>query len=364
MVASSLVQRQQALQTWAVQQLATLGLGELRGDIAAVSGDASFRRYFRGHTATASLMLVDAPPDKENSRPFIDVDQRLLDASVRVPQLLAADPGLGFMCLEDFGDTLLWPALWQARHTMDYSSARQLYQRCFDELLLIQQAEARHPPLPLYDAALLLREMRLFSEWFCAGLLKLTLPPAEQALVEAAFSVLCDSALQQQQVFVHRDYHCRNLMLLNEPGTAIGVIDFQDAVLGPVTYDLVSLLKDCYIEWPRAEVREWALAYAGQAQARGVLQQLQPDRFLREFDLMGAQRHIKILGIFSRLWLRDGKPGYLKDIPLTLRYLQQVAGEQPQLQEFAHWLDSRVAPLVPAALAAAEAAAHHHGGLR
>ncbi len=358
MVSSSLVQRQQALQTWAVQQLAVLGLGALPGDIETVSGDASFRRYFRGHTAAGTVVLVDAPPDKENSRPFIDIDARLRAAGVRAPRLLAADAGLGFMCLEDFGNTLLWPALEQARLATDYAVAGQLYQRCFDELLLIQQANALQPPLPVYDTALLLREMRLFSEWFCGGLLQRDLSAAENALVEAAFAVLCESALQQTQVFVHRDYHSRNLMLLSEAGTAIGVIDFQDAVLGPLTYDLVSLLKDCYIEWPRAQVNAWALSFAAQAQARGMLPELPPAQFLREFDLMGAQRHIKVLGIFSRLWLRDGKRGYLKDIPLTFRYLQQVASEQPQLASFAQWLDAQVAPRLSSALAAAEAQAN------
>jgi aminoglycoside/choline kinase family phosphotransferase len=268
------------------------------------------------------------------------------------------------MCLEDFGDSLLWPELEQARLAADYPGARHLYQRCFDELLLIQQADAQQPPLPRYDAALLLREMRLFSEWFCGGLLQCELSAAESQLVEAAFAVLCENALQQTQVFVHRDYHSRNLMLLSETGSAIGVIDFQDAVLGPLTYDLVSLLKDCYIEWPRAQVNEWALAFATQAQARGVLPLLQPAQFLREFDLMGAQRHIKVLGIFSRLWLRDGKSGYLKDIPLTFRYLQQVANEQPRLASFAHWLDSHVTPRLPAALSAAEAVARYRGALR
>ena len=364
MVSSSLVQRQHSLQIWADQQLAALGLGSLRGDIAAVSGDASFRRYFRGQTAAGSWVLVDAPPDRENSRPFIAIDQRLRLAGVRAPRLIASDADLGFMCLEDFGNDLLWPSLEQARLGADYVQAGALYQRCFDQLLLIQQADALQPPLPLYDAALLLREMRLFSEWFCGGLLQRELTALENQMVEAAFAVLCESALQQPQVFVHRDYHSRNLMLLKEPGTAIGVIDFQDAVLGPLTYDLVSLLKDCYIEWPRTKINEWALAYAGQAQACGLLPMLQPQQFVREFDLMGAQRHIKVLGIFSRLWLRDGKSGYLKDIPLTFRYLQQVAGEQPQLASFAQWLHLQVAPRLPASLAAAAAGAQRPGGLR
>ncbi|MES2606162.1 MAG: phosphotransferase [Pseudomonadota bacterium] len=357
MPASALIERQQALQQWAGQHLQSLGLGELKGNIDAVSGDASFRRYFRGHTPAGAFVLVDAPPDKENSRPFIHIDRRLQGAGVRVPRLLASDLDLGFMCLEDFGDSLLWPALEQARLAADYATAGQLYQRCFTELLLIQQADALNPPLPPYDTTLLMRELGLFSEWFCGGLLQRTLSAAEQDLIEAAFAVLCSSALQQPQVFVHRDYHSRNLMLLAEPGTAIGVIDFQDAVLGPVTYDLVSLLKDCYIEWPRAQVSEWALAFAQQAQAKGILPAIEPARFLRDFDLMGAQRHLKVLGIFSRLWLRDGKPGYLKDIPLTFRYLQQVVVEQPALTAFAEWLEVAVAPQLPAALERASASA-------
>lgn len=353
MAAASLIQRQQALQVWVTTQLAIHGSEALVGDIVAVSGDASFRRYFRGFTATTSVVLVDAPPDKENSHPFIEVDRRLLAAGVRVPQVLAADLAQGFMALEDFGNDLLWPALEQQRVAADYNAAFNLYQRCFDELLLIQRADTQK--LPVYDDALLLREMRLFSEWFCGGLLQRPLSDSEQLLVERAFAVLSASARQQTQVFVHRDYHSRNLMLLRDGG--IGVIDFQDAVAGPVTYDLVSLLKDCYIEWPRAQVAAWALQFAQQARASGILPLLSDAQFLRDFDLMGAQRHIKVLGIFSRLWLRDGKSGYLKDIPLTFRYLQQVVVEQPSLAEFGGWLESVIGPLLPAALERAQATA-------
>jgi aminoglycoside/choline kinase family phosphotransferase len=352
-----LIQRQQALQAWAAAQLANHGPGTLASDIVAVSGDASFRRYFRGFTATASVVLVDAPPDKENSQPFIDVDRRLLAAGVRVPRVIATDLAQGFMALEDFGNDLLWPALEQQRLAGDYFAALTLYQRCFDELLLIQRADAGQ--LPLYDDALLLREMRLFSEWFCGGLLQHPLSDTEQQLVEQAFAVLSSSARQQTRVFVHRDYHSRNLMLLSDDG--IGVIDFQDAVLGPVTYDLVSLLKDCYIEWPREQVREWAMAFAQQAQACGILPTISNEQFLRDFDLMGAQRHIKVLGIFSRLWLRDGKSLYLKDIPLTFRYLQQVVAEQPSLVEFAKWLRAVIEPLLPFALERAKATAGQDG---
>lgn len=349
MAVTSLIERQQALQAWAGARVVELGMGALLGDLAAVSGDASFRRYFRGHTQSGTVVLVDAPPDRENSKPFIDVARRLLAAGVRAPKILAADLAAGFMCLEDFGNELLWPAVDSARVAADYREARDLYQRCFDALLLIQRADAGG--LTPYDDALLLREMRLFSEWFCGGLLQQRLTPAENAVVEHAFAVLSRSAQGQPQVFVHRDYHSRNLMLL--PNGAIGVIDFQDAVRGPVTYDLVSLLKDCYIEWPRSEVNAWALAYAAQAERHGILSNVVAAHFLRDFDLMGAQRHIKVLGIFSRLWLRDGKPGYLKDIPLTFRYLQQVVAEQGELKDFATWLQATVAPRLPAALAQA-----------
>ena len=353
MAVTSLIQRQQALQAWAAAQLAECGPGNLVGDIVAVSGDASFRRYFRGITATTSVVLVDAPPDRENSQPFIDVDRRLLAAGVRVPQVMAADLAQGFMALEDFGNELLWPALEQQRLAGEYTAALALYQQCFDELLLIQRADTER--LPAYDDALLLREMRLFSEWFCAGLLQHPLADSELQLVEQAFALLSRSARQQTQVFVHRDYHSRNLMLL--PAGGIGVIDFQDAVSGPVTYDLVSLLKDCYIEWPRAQVRAWAVAFAQQAQARGILPAISSERFLADFDLMGAQRHIKVLGIFSRLWLRDGKSGYLKDLPLTFRYLQQVVMEEPSLAEFAGWLEAVIWPLLLPAIERAKAVA-------
>ena len=339
-----------------------LSLGALMGDIESVSGDASFRRYFRGRTASVSVVLVDAPPEKENSRPFVEVATRLQSAGVRAPRVLAVDFALGFMCLEDFGDQLLWPALEAARLAADFEEAGRLYQQCLEELLLIQRAEARTPPLPHYDDALLQRELHLFSEWFCAGLLKRPLDKQETALVEALFAFLCREVQQQVQVFVHRDYHSRNLMLLQDG--SIGVIDFQDAVLGPITYDLVSLFKDCYIEWPRSQVNEWALQFAEQAHAVGLLATYNERAFLRDFDLMGAQRHLKVLGIFSRLWLRDGKSGYLKDIPLTFRYLQQVMKEQPECKAFAQWLEVAVVPHLPAALARETQRAREQGVLK
>lgn len=352
-------QRAADLEQWFVGLLPRLNAGPLQGRLQPVSGDASFRRYFRGATAAGTWILVDAPPEREDSRPFVKVAGLLAAGGVAAPQVIASDLARGFMCLEDFGDTVLWTPLDAARRAASATpTAATLYQLAFAELLRIQRcAPAELPP---YDDALLLREMRLFSEWFCGGLLDYRLSAAENALLEQAYAFLSAAARAQPQVFVHRDYHSRNLMY--RAGSTPGVIDFQDAVRGAVTYDLVSLLKDCYIEWPRAQANAWALDYAAQAQRAGILSAVEPQRFLRDFDLMGAQRHIKVLGIFSRLWLRDGKRGYLRDIPLTMRYLVAVLPEHSELAEFRAWLGANILPQLDAALARAEAAADSAAG--
>lgn len=361
-VVSALAQRQHQLEGWAHAQLPLLGLGPLTGGLVAVSGDASFRRYFRARSAAAPVILVDAPPERENSQPFLDVAARLAAAGVRVPRVLASDLDAGWLCLEDFGDALLWPALDAARQAGDLAAALQLYQRCFGELLLIQQA-GNLEELPAYDAGLLRRELQLFPQWCCGGLLGLTLTAQEQALIEATFGHLTARALQQPRVLVHRDYHSRNLMLLAEPGRTIGVIDFQDAVAGPATYDLVSLLKDCYIAWPAATVRQWALAYAAEARRAGIPLAADDEEFLHDFALMGAQRHLKVLGIFCRLWLRDGKPGYLKDLLLTFRYTLEALAPYAEHAAFVDFLQRRIAPALPPAIAAAESIARQRGQL-
>jgi aminoglycoside/choline kinase family phosphotransferase len=324
----------------------------LQGSLRPVSGDASFRRYFRGVTASGTWILVDAPPERENSQPFVQVAALLAAGGVAAPKVIATDLARGFMCLEDFGDTVLWTPLDTARRNASaMPGASTLYQSAFAELLLIQRCAAE--TLLPYDDALLLREMRLFTEWFCGGLLQYTLSADEHALLEAVYAFLAEAARAQPQVFVHRDYHSRNLMY--RAGMRPGVIDFQDAVRGAVTYDLVSLLKDCYIEWPRAQVNAWVLDYAAQAQRAGILPAVNTTAFLRDFDLMGAQRHLKVLGIFSRLWLRDGKRGYLRDIPLTMRYLVSVLPEHRELAAFARWLDANILPQLDAALRRAQA---------
>jgi aminoglycoside/choline kinase family phosphotransferase len=339
-------QREAELQAWFSRQLSSLQLGAQHGGLAAVSGDASFRRYFRATTDAGTCILVDAPPPHEDCRPFVAVDEQLSAGAVNVPALLAYDCDAGFMCLGDLGDELLWTPLEAARvDAAAQPSSTTLYQAAFAELLKIQATDAQ--ALPPYNEALLRREMQLFIDWFCQGLLGFEQSADEQAMIERVFNRLIARAEAQPQVFVHRDYHSRNLMYRGQ--AALGVIDFQDAVRGPLTYDLVSLLRDCYIEWPRAQVERWVRDYAQAARAAGLSV---PDdaTFQQDFDWMGMQRHLKVLGIFARLWLRDGKRGYLQDLPLTLRYLASVARGYAEFDEFTRWLAARVEPKLPGVL--------------
>lgn len=328
--------RSAALRYWFAELCGRHELGTVSGGIEPVSGDASFRRYFRGRTDRGSWVLVDAPTDKENSEPFLAVQALLARAGVHVPEVIAVEPVQGFLCLEDLGDELLLHRL-----RRDPDQAAQLYRQAFAELLKIQSCEPAGARLPLFDRTRLGNEMELFRDWLCKGLLKLELSAAEHGMLDAVFALLLDSALAEQQVVVHRDFHSRNLML---SGKGLGVIDFQDAVTGPFSYDLVSLLKDCYIAWPADRVSGWALQYLRLADEAGIVRGLEAERFLRDFTLMGAQRHLKAAGIFCRLWLRDGKPGYLVDIPRTLAYIIDAGFGQAKLREFSAWLERRVMP--------------------
>jgi len=324
-----------ALRAWCAE---ALGVALEPLTLQPVAGDASFRRYYRLQGHRPSRIAVHAPPDKEKNLEFLRIAALLRAAGVHAPEVFAHHAGNGFLLIEDFGDRLLLPAL-------DAQSAGPLYAEALATLLRIQHAPTSGEgwELPHYSHALLEQEMRLFPHWYLERLLGLALEPAECALLDALFDRLCAEALAQPQVLVHRDYHSRNLMLLD--GGALGVIDFQDAVRGPLTYDLVSLLRDCYVCWPPERVRDWALEHAARATAAGLMPATDAERFLRWFDWMGLQRHIKVLGIFARLWLRDGKQGYLADLPLVMRYTREVAGSYPELADFAHWFDARVLPL-------------------
>ncbi len=307
-------ERALALQAWAVDWLGR-ERPDLKpaGDLVTVSGDASFRRYFRLPLRAGSLIAVDAPADKENSRPFVAIARALRAHGVHVPEVMAADFGQGFMLLEDFGDTLLRPALNEA-------SVDALYTRAMETLLhLLACSEVPGHELPVYDRKRLVDEMALLRDWFIPRYLGLVLNTEQQAVLENAFVAIADAVTQQPQVFVHRDYHSRNLMLL--ANGEIGVIDFQDAVTGPVSYDLVSLLRDAYVVWPPAQVEKWVAQFAAMLCETGHLSAADEAVFPRWFDWMGAQRHLKVVGIFARLSIRDGKHAYLNDIPVVFNYL-------------------------------------------
>jgi len=334
--------RQTALSEWVVAQLKKLKLyqGGHDASLVAVSGDASFRRYFRTAKLPSgqTLIAVDAPADKEDSRPFVAIAQAWLEHGVHVPEVLAADFELGFMLLSDLGDELYLPQL--DKH------ADSLYQAAMSELVRIQQAAAPHDyALPVYGADKLTQEMRLCPDWFFSQLLGLELTAEEKQRFEHVCEKLVNNALEQPQVCVHRDYHSRNLMIL-ESGY-VGVLDFQDAVVGPITYDVVSLLRDCYISWSDDNEEKWLGDYLQLALINNLWQLNEIpsyETFKRWFDLMGLQRHIKCVGIFSRLYLRDGKASYLQDIPRTFAYLKKVCEQYPEFAEFNVWLNKVVVP--------------------
>ena len=314
------------------------------GELEIVSGDASHRRYFRARpTAETSFIAVDAPPHKEDSRPFVEVTRLLRAASLRAPELHAADLEQGYMLLEDFGDQLYLPRLLRARESGDGETADRLYRAAIDSLLDMQQyVDPRG--LPAYDKTELTREMSLFSYWFCRRWLQVE-PNAEQMeIIDDSFDFLCRAALAQTRVAVHRDYHSRNLLLPDGVPGRPGIIDYQDAVRGACSYDLVSLLRDCYIKWDRRRLEEWIGWYLEGARSRGMVAGISDAQFRRDFDLMGLQRHLKVLGIFCRLTIRDHKPGFLADIPLVMEYFTEVAAEYREMEPLLSWFRRELEP--------------------
>lgn len=300
------------------------------------SSDASFRRYFRVTTPGGQFVVMDAPPSKENTEPFIRIAKLLAQSQVNVPTIFQQNLADGFLLLEDFGSQCFLDRL-------DASTAADLYQSACDSLFKLQtQTPVQDSGLPDYDEPLLHRELAIFDEWFLGQLLDIQISAPVWDKLRA---LLTASALEQPRTCVHRDYHSRNLMVLDS--NSPGVIDFQDAVIGPVTYDLVSLLRDCYIAWPEQQVEQWRLNYFDRLQQAGLIH-CSPNQFKRWFDLMGLQRHLKAIGIFSRLHLRDGKSGYLNDIPRTLNYVTAVCAAYPELAEFDDFLQDHVLPAMSA----------------
>jgi aminoglycoside/choline kinase family phosphotransferase len=313
------------------------------------SSDASFRRYFRVFTARGTFIVMDAPPGKEDVRPYLKVGALLAQLGAHVPHVYERDSARGLLLLEDLGTTSYLQRLEAA------DDPEPLYADALRVLADIQvQGTAAAGELAPYDRAELARELALMPEWFCRVHLGVEPTAAEQEMFAQTFEFLITAALAQPQVFVHRDYHSRNLMVLSERNP--GVIDFQDALRGPIGYDLVSLLKDCYIGWPRARVEGWVSGYRTMLVARGVAA-ASGAQFLRDFDLIGVQRHLKVLGIFARLWHRDGKRGYLLDLPRTLDYVRDTCARYPELSALADFLERRAVAELPRANSRAASAA-------
>jgi len=304
------MQRQQQLTKW----LHSL-FPDKKLTLAPASEDASFRRYFRvTFNDDQTRIVMDAPPQHEDCRPFLQIGKLFEDAGAHVPHAYAQDLEQGFLLLSDLGNTTYLQAL-----TSD--NANQLYGAATDALIKIQLASQKHV-LPPYDETLLRRELNLFPEWYIGKHLGVTLNDKQRDGIERAFQRIITNNLAQPCVYVHRDYHSRNLMHLTDNNP--GIIDFQDAVYGPITYDLASLFKDAYIKWEEADILDWLIDYWEKARTAGLPVHEDFGAFYRDYEMMGVQRHIKVLGIFTRLHHRDGKDGYLKDMPLVMSYLRSA----------------------------------------
>jgi aminoglycoside/choline kinase family phosphotransferase len=302
----------------------------------ALAGDAGFRRYYRTNTHP-SLIAVDSPPTKEKNLAYVDLSLFLKSQGVKTPKIYAVNFALGYFLLEDFGPILF-------AQQIEKNNADSLYDQAEHLLLQIQQATQEAPSIPNYDANKLQEEMGLFEQWFLNELLEVELNASEKIQLNSLFQSLVQSALEQPQVIVHTDYHSRNLMVLADE--TLGVIDFQDAMFGAITYDLVSLLKDCYVRWPTDWVKHRVARFKRSPEVAARLDAVDDSQFLRWFDFMGLQRHIKVLGIFARLALRDSKTGYLNDLPLVIDYCLEASEQYSQTLPFNHWFKEKIMPMV------------------
>jgi aminoglycoside/choline kinase family phosphotransferase len=310
-------------------------LGFTGSMIAPASVDASFRRYFRVTQGSDTYVVMDAPPGKEDLGPFLKIARMLAGMNLNVPIVLARDVDRGFLLLSDLGSRLYLDELPKA--------ADRLYADALAALRTMQTADSRiSSELPRYDREMLMREMELLPEWFLKRHLGLAVSAAERAMLDRLFDALVRAAESQPATFVHRDYHSRNLLIDSENNP--GILDFQDAVWGPVTYDLASLLKDCYIAWPTAQIRSWAFQYRESLLEAGFALPADGAEFIRWFDLIGLQRHIKVLGIFARLYYRDGKSQYLNDLPRVLAYARDAAFSYPETAAFGEFIVKRIDP--------------------
>jgi aminoglycoside/choline kinase family phosphotransferase len=335
------------LQQWLAAQFS---LSVCEFILEPLTGDAGFRQYYRFFVNEKSYIAVDAPNDKSNNLAFIEIQQAFSKQSITVPELVAVDQANGFFCLSDFGDVLLADVL-----TPDNMS--DYYQKAIDVLPIIAIANMKSSfRFPIYDRDFISNELAIFTDWLIAEHLQLSLTVDEEKHLGLCFEQLIDSALQQPQVVMHRDYHSRNIMLLdnsnqnlNHENFTLGIIDFQDAVIGPITYDIVSLLRDCYVRWPDALIKPLFKKFyrkicKDMPNLVGQVDVENESKWQRWFDFMGLQRHIKASGIFARLHHRDKKSSYLKDIPLTLTYIQDISALYPELTFLHSFINSKVLP--------------------
>jgi len=333
--------RHAAFDAWLAPLAAAQGL--LPATLRPASADASFRRYLRidTHTPGQSCVVMDAPPDKENCRPFVQVQALMQQAGLHVPQILAWDEAHGFMLLSDLGQHTVIEKLDPAAPQDAYA----WYQQATDTLLQWQLA-SRPGVLPAYDEALLRRELALFPDWYITRHRSMALDAAQQAVLDHAFNRIVAHNLEAPSVFVHRDFMMRNLMVPTTPGGSLGVLDFQDAVYGPITYDIASLLRDAFISWDENFVIDITVRYWEKARKAGLVGAASPSgwgadfgEFYRSVEWMGLQRHLKVAGIFARLTLRDGKPKYLQDAPRFLRYIRATTDRYRELGPLCKLID-------------------------
>ena len=322
------IQREQLIQTWI-----TSVLNSDQFEINFLAGDASFRRYARIILNNKTFMLMDAPPEKEDCRPFVSIDEFFYRHGVRVPHIVAKDLENGFLLLEDFGDVLLSTLL-------DDQTVDANYAQSFKQLIQLQSIDGQNQ-FPAYSYEKLISEMDLLTDWLLPSL-KIQPTESEQALIKRTFAILANAALAQPQVIVHRDFHSRNLMILDGE-TEQGVIDFQDAVIGADTYDLISITRDAYVQWNAERVYDWFKVFYDLL-PESAKEDRDFEQFKKDADLMAIQRHIKILGIFVRLFERDGKSGYLKDLPRVMWYLLEESKPYAELQPFMDFINARVMP--------------------
>ncbi|AMP91376.1 aminoglycoside phosphotransferase family protein [Legionella pneumophila] len=320
-------ERENALKEWLAQTIQQKDFV-----LVPLAGDASFRRYFRIQYNGLTQVVMDAPPEKENIDPFLHIANVLDKATIPIPDILAINKREGFLLLSDLGDQLLL-------NKLNHETVDNYYNQAINLLLQIQKCSTDDSKLPLFDKSFMLKEMNLCLEWFLKAYLSLDLKQDELQLFQHTIEWIASEVDTQPRVFIHRDYHSRNLMLVKNMNNCLATIDFQDAMQGPVSYDLVSLLKDCYISWPREKVLEWVTYFHEKCPLANIYSLTD---FIRAFDLCGLQRHLKVLGVFCRLYLRDNKAGYLGDLPLTLKYALECAEIYEELHPFYNFLQKRV----------------------